>query len=332
MRGIRNPELVVVTGAGSGIGRATALEFARRGARVIASDLNADTAEQTAVLVKAEGGTAFAYQLDVTDPAAWQEFATTVRIEHDVPDVLVNNAGIAVVGSFLDQSPEAWTKQLDVNLNGVVNGCRAFARPMIERGRRAHIVNISSVAAFLPTAMGPSYCLSKAGVRMFSECLRLELAEYGIGVSAVCPGGAATGIIGALDLEADLDVEKFTTDRIHAIAGQWVERYGPSLGFSPHYIARGVVRAVRYNWGVLPVRPESWAGYALHRLSPGLVRLISGQVTSPERIRALAGAAGRMVPERVVESVQRATETAESDRPVDLVRSVIRELRTPASS
>ncbi|WP_343232262.1 SDR family NAD(P)-dependent oxidoreductase, partial [Mycolicibacterium sp. CBMA 361] len=115
-----DPQLVVVTGAGSGIGRATAIRFAKLGAHVVVSDIDLDSAESTAAMIKGAGRRASSVQLDVTDPVAWEAFARDVRAGYGVPDVVVNNAGIVVSGPFLKLSAADWDKQLSINLMGVV--------------------------------------------------------------------------------------------------------------------------------------------------------------------------------------------------------------------
>ena len=123
-----------------------------------------------------------------------EKLAEKVATEYGVVDVLVNNAGIGLSGSFLDTTPEDWRKVLDVNLWGVIHGCRLFGRQMAERGQGGHIVNTASAAAYLPSRALPAYSTSKAAVLMLSECLRAELAGQGIGVSAICPGIVNTNI------------------------------------------------------------------------------------------------------------------------------------------
>lgn len=280
-----DPKLVVVTGAGSGIGRATALRFARMGSQVIVTDIDKDAALSTVALIQAEGRRAVAAQLDVTDPHAWAGFARDVHADHGVPDVLVNNAGILVSGAFLDLEPEDWARQLDVNLLGVVHGCRSFGRLMIDEGKRGHIVNIASAAAFTPTPVMSAYSVSKAGVKMLSECLRLELAPKGVGVSAICPGVINTNIARhAVAVGVDprlVERGQQLTEQIQALA----ERL-PFSPMSPDLVARAVVRAIRYDLAVVPVRTEAWLGYFMLRLAPGVNRRMT-QPLSMDRIQAV---------------------------------------------
>ncbi|MFF2555429.1 SDR family NAD(P)-dependent oxidoreductase [Nocardia sp. NPDC058058] len=297
------PTLVVVTGAGSGIGRSTARLFAEGGAHVIATDIDPDSARETAELITDSGGRATDYRLDVTADADWVRLLTDVQAAQGIPDVLINNAGIGLAGGFLEQPEPAWDKQLAVNIDGVVTGCRHVA-PLMVAARRGHIVNISSGMAFAPVPLTAGYNTSKAAVLMFSQCLRGELAPHGVGVSAVCPGVAATHLIdGELTTDIGMDADTFT--RIQRLITAFVIEHGPRLGFGPEVIAAGVVRAVRGNRAVLPVRPESWLAYGLSRLAPGTVRWITGQIR-PDRLVAASRIAARLIPERTARALEHA--------------------------
>ncbi|MCA2209059.1 SDR family oxidoreductase [Nocardia rosealba] len=257
--------LVVVTGAGSGIGRETALAFARLGAELVLSDIDELGAKRTAELVAAEGGVAHAYPLDVSDEDAVREHAETVIAAHGVPDILVNNAGVGQAGGFLDTPTEEFDRVLRINLGGVVNGCRAFGSAMAERGLGGHIVNLSSMAAYSPQRDMSAYATSKSAVFMFSDCLRAELADRGISVSTVCPGIVHTNIVATTRISGvSADVEAATQRKFDKL----YER----RGYTPDKVADQIVRAVRERRDIVPVTPESWLQYRVNRIAPGAVR------------------------------------------------------------
>lgn len=262
-------QVVVVTGAASGIGRATALAFAEAGARVVAVDRDAPGAARTAELARAAGAAgAWPEVVDVSDAAAMEELAAGVRERYGVPDVVVNNAGIGLAGRFLDTSPEDWKQVLDVNVWGVIHGCRLFGRQMAERGEGGHIVNTASAAAFLPSRTLPAYSTSKAAVLMLSECLRAELAPLGIGVSAICPGPVNTPITGSA---RHLGVTSQEQERRRARTA----RFYRMRNYPPQKVARAVVTAVLRDTAVVPVMPEVRAVRLLTRLAPGVTRTLA---------------------------------------------------------
>lgn len=283
------PRVVVVTGAGSGIGRAIAIRFAKLGAHVAASDIDLNAAQATAAIIRGHGHLASAARLDVTDPDAWDALARNVLAEHGYTDVLVNNAGMLVAGPFLELRPPDWERQLAVNLMGVVYGCRAFGAQMVERGAGGHIVNIASAAAFTPTAVMSPYSVSKAGVKMLTECLRLELGPKGIGVSAICPGVINTNIMANA---TTCGVDEDLMERGRGFVRQ-LQEIGETLPFapmSPDLVARAAVRAVRFDLAVVPVRAEAWLGYFMQRVAPGINRVM----TRPFSIDALTSLGARL--------------------------------------
>ncbi|MFI6843995.1 SDR family oxidoreductase [Kitasatospora sp. NPDC050467] len=258
--------LVVVTGGGSGIGRATALAFAEDGARVVVCDLDLDAARRTAELASLIGPPAHAYRVDVSDGAAVDAFAQQVAEDHGVPDVVVNNAGIGHSGTFLQTTEEEWQRVLDVNLWGVIHGCRAFGTLMADRGAGGHIVNLASAAAYLPSKALTAYATSKAAVFMLSDCLRAELAGHGIGVSTICPGIVNTNITRTSTFSA-------TSAAQQAAKQARAARLYARRGFPPEKVAAAILHAVRTGKPVVPVTPEAKAARLLSRLSPGLLRL-----------------------------------------------------------
>ncbi|MGW5939716.1 SDR family oxidoreductase [Streptomyces celluloflavus] len=262
-------QLVLVTGAASGIGRATAFAFAEAGARIIAVDRDAEGAARTADMARLIGAPqAWGEAVDVADEAAMEKLADKVDAAYGTVDVLVNNAGIGLSGSFLQTSSEDWRKVLDVNLWGVIHGCRIFGRRMAERGQGGHIVNTASAAAFQPSKVLPAYSTSKAAVLMLSECLRAELAGQGIGVSAICPGLVNTNITATSRFTGvPADEEK----RRQAKAARM---YG-MRNYPPEKVADAVLRAVVRNQAVVPVTPEARGARLMSRFAPRALRALA---------------------------------------------------------
>lgn len=262
-------QLVLVTGAAGGIGRATALAFAEAGARVVAVDVDAEGAARTAESSRLVGAPeAWAEAVDVSDEHAMGKLAERVATEYGVVDVLVNNAGVGLAGSFLDTTPEDWRKVLDVNLWGVIHGCRLFGRQMADRGQGGHIVNIASAAAYLPSRSLPAYSTSKAAVLMLSECLRAELAGRDIGVSAICPGIINTGITSTARF-AGVDAEEEKRRQLRA-----AKLYG-LRNYPPEKVAEAVLRAVVRDQAVVPVTPEARGGRLMSRFAPRALRALA---------------------------------------------------------
>ncbi|MFE2531813.1 SDR family oxidoreductase [Streptomyces sp. NPDC059371] len=262
-------QLVLVTGAGSGIGRATAFAFAEAGARVVAVDRDAEAAARTAEMARLIGSpAAWPETADVSDEQAMEKLADKVATEYGVVDVLVNNAGIGLSGSFFDTTVEDWRKVLDVNLWGVIHGCRLFGKQMAERGQGGHIVNIASAAAYQPSKALPAYSTSKAAVLMLSECLRAELAGKDIGVSAVCPGFVNTNITATTRFAGvDAAEEKRRQKKSARLYGL--------RNYPPEKVADAILRAVVRDLAVVPVTPEARGAHLLHRFAPRTLRAIA---------------------------------------------------------
>jgi len=236
---------VLVTGAGSGIGAATALRCARAGASVVAVDIDERAAAETA---RGCGGEAVSYVCDVADPDAVGKLADQVEADQGPVDVLVNNAGVGVAGPFLETTLEDWEWLRGVNLDGVVNGCHVFGRRMLARGR-GHIVNVASGAGYTPSRTTATYCATKAAVIMLSQCLRADWWGRGVGVSAICPGVINTQIPAHTRLRGALAGKRERILRAF--------RYG----HSPEIVAKAIIDAVEHNREVVPVGIESALAY-----------------------------------------------------------------------
>jgi NAD(P)-dependent dehydrogenase (short-subunit alcohol dehydrogenase family) len=185
--------VAVITGAGSGIGRATALSLARRGCHLALADIDEESAMHTALQARQMGVRATHHRLDVADRGAVRDLPEVVRAPHGRVDILVNNAGVALGGTFEQVSEEDFDWLMEINFHGVVRMTRAFL-PLLKASDEARIVNLSSLYGLVSPPGQAAYSASKFAVRGFSNALRHELARTSVGISVVHPGGVATSI------------------------------------------------------------------------------------------------------------------------------------------
>ena len=188
-------KVAVVTGAGSGIGRAAAVKLAREGAKVVAADVNEEGGEETVALVRSTGGDATFRMTDVSEFTEVEGLVDSAVEEYGGIDVMFNNAGIGVFKPLLEHEPEDFDKVVRVNQYGVYYGILAAARKMSELGTAGVIINTASVFSFMGTPGVIGYHAAKGAVKMMTQAAALELAPYGIRVVAVAPGGVNTPII-----------------------------------------------------------------------------------------------------------------------------------------
>ena len=186
-------KVAIVTGGASGIGRALCEELARRGAIVVAADIDRAGAEQTAAMIVRAGGRAESVVLDVTRPEDVENVVRETVARHGRLDFMFNNAGLGMVGEVRDLRIEHWRKIMDVNFWGVLYGSAAAYAVMIRQGF-GHIVNIASLAGLVSYPTLAAYSTSKMAVVGFSNCLRVEAGNLGVRVSAVCPGFVQTAV------------------------------------------------------------------------------------------------------------------------------------------
>jgi NAD(P)-dependent dehydrogenase (short-subunit alcohol dehydrogenase family) len=262
---------VLVTGSASGIGRESALAFARRGADLVLCDLNAAGLEETAEAVRAlRQGAATTHVVDVSSAEQMARFAEAVHARVPAVDVLMNNAGVAIGGAFLDTSLADWQWILGINVLGVVHGCHYFVPAMVKRGAGGHVVNVASAAGYVSNGGLSAYSTTKFGVVGLSEALRQELAPHGIGVTCICPGIIDTPITTVARLVGAANSEDVRKRMVDSYRGR---------GYGPAKVALGVLHAVERNRAVAPITPEAWVMYYAKRFVPGLWERVNAAVS-----------------------------------------------------
>ncbi len=251
-------KVAVVTGAAQGIGAALALGLARRGCNLALADIDTAALAATAAQARATGVHVSEHRLDVSDPGAVAQFPVTVLDHHPRVNLLFNNAGVALMGTFEQVSLEEFEWLLGINLFGVVRMTKAFL-PVLRRQEHAHIVNISSLFGFISPAGQAAYCTSKFAVRGFSEVLRHELEETGVAVSCVHPGGIRTGIAAHARRSQAVDP---------ALAEAAVARFDTLARTTPEEAAARILRGVEAGQSRIVVGPDAKLFDWLQRLLP----------------------------------------------------------------
>lgn len=260
---------VVVTGAGSGIGRATALLFAREGARIAACDV--DQARLDSLASELGDRALVVRKVDVSDRGQMSSFADVVHAVAPAADVVVNNAGVGHAGAFLDISLDDWDWLLGINLRGVVHGCHFFVPRMVER-RAGQIINLSSILGIVPSINASAYVASKFAVLGLSQSLRAELEPHNVGVTAICPGLIATSIV------ADGRMTRSFSGQRAAV----VEAF--KKGASPELVAAAILDAAHTNPAVRTVGRDAWTIHQITKLSPQAAQRIANR--RQRRVRA----------------------------------------------
>lgn len=254
---------VVVTGAASGIGRSAAVAFAKRGANIIASDLNQAGLDSVRKEVQALGVFCLTHVVDVSNEAAMKEFADRVHDKCGAVDVLINNAGVAHIGQFLDCDLAHWQRVIGINVMGVVHGCHFFIPKMVEAGGPRQVLNVASMGGIYPSPDLGAYCSSKGAVWSLSEVLKMELADTRVGVTTVCPGLVSTSIAEHPENRA----AKVTDERLAKLQNVFRKE-----GCSPDVVGEAMVRAVQSGKDMLLVGPHARFIHHARRISLGMVR------------------------------------------------------------
>ena len=268
--GIFTDKVAIVTGAGSGIGKALGEELANRGAKVILSDINAQRIDDVVTGISQKGLSVKQVVLDVSDYEATKRMIDETVSEYGQLDYIFNNAGIAVGGEAHECTIDDWRNVLDVNLHGVVNGV-AVAYPIMVNQGFGHIINTGSIEGLIPFAGTISYVASKYAVVGLSESLRIEGADLGVKVSVVCPGYIETRIFTDSKM-INIDPEKMQ------------ERLKEMKGTSPEACANVILRGVEKNKAFIPVTRFAKVMWTLHRINPRIIHWLMGKGVKRSRL------------------------------------------------
>lgn len=266
-----NGRVAVVTGAGSGIGRATAIALARRGCDLALSDIDLGGLEETRRLVEAAGAKATIERVDVSDRSQVLDFAESVRAQHGRCHIVVNNAGVTSAGRFEGESLDDIEWLVGINVFGVVHGSHAFL-PLLREAGEGHIVNLASMVALAGLPQNAVYSLSKGAVRAFTEGLRAELVGSGIGVTAVFPGAIHTNIT---NVARGPEAER--------LAKLGRSRLAPYVMRPPEAVAKKIVAAIEKDKARTLVGPDARMLDLAARLVPGRTGLVGRAVDRATR-------------------------------------------------
>jgi NAD(P)-dependent dehydrogenase (short-subunit alcohol dehydrogenase family) len=274
---------VLVTGAGSGIGKATALAFARRGANLVVCDVDETGLAETAGEIRALGREVLAQRVDVANRDQMRDFAAAVHARIEAVDILMNNAGVGLTAGFLDTTLDDWDWITAINLRGVVHGCHFFVPAMVARGRGGHVINVASSASFVGTELLAAYSTTKFAVLGLTEAMRDELGRARIGVTAVCPGIINTAIP--------------RTSRMRGLyaapaAQQRMVEMFARRNYTPERVADNILKAVQRGRVVAPIAAEAWLMYYLKRFAPGVLAWLNRKTGERMRRDAQKAAAG----------------------------------------
>ncbi len=248
-----------LTGAASGIGRATALKLAGEGAELFLTDRNADGLAETVADARALGAQVSAHRaLDVSDYEQVAAFAADIHASHPAMDVVMNIAGVSAWGTVSTLEHRHWESMVSINLMGPIHVIESFVPPMVAAGRGGHLVNVSSAAGLVALPWHAAYSASKYGLRGVSEVLRFDLARHRIGVSLVVPGAVKTPLVQTVEIAG--------VDREHPQVRKWVDRFG-GHAVSPEHVADRILVGMGRNRYLIYTSPDIRALYAFKRFA-----------------------------------------------------------------
>jgi NAD(P)-dependent dehydrogenase (short-subunit alcohol dehydrogenase family) len=248
-----------LTGAASGIGRATALKLAADGAELFLTDRNAEGLAETVADARALGALVLAHRaLDISNYEEVAAFAADIHSAHPSMDVVMNIAGVSAWGTVSHLTHQHWESMVSINLMGPIHVIETFVPPMVLAGNGGHLVNVSSAAGLVALPWHAAYSASKYGLRGLSEVLRFDLARHGIGVSVVVPGAVKTPMVQSVEIAG--------IDRDHPQVRKWVDRFS-GHAVSPEVVADKILRGVSRNRYLIYTSGDIRALYAFKRFA-----------------------------------------------------------------
>jgi NAD(P)-dependent dehydrogenase (short-subunit alcohol dehydrogenase family) len=246
-----------ITGAASGIGRATALKLAADGAELYLTDRDAEGLEKTVTDARALGAQVPEHRaLDISDYDEVADFAADIHARHPAMDVVMNIAGVSAWGTVDQLTHQHWKSMIDINLMGPIHVIETFLPPMVAAGRGGHLVNVSSAAGLVALPWHAAYSASKYGLRGLSEVLRFDLARQRIGVSVVVPGAVKTPLVQSVQIAG--------VDRDDPRVQKWANRFS-GHAVSPEHVADRILDGVRKNRFLIYTSPDIRALYLFKR-------------------------------------------------------------------
>ena len=250
---------VFLTGAASGIGRATALKLAAEDAELYLTDRDAEGLKTTVADVRALGGTVAEHRaLDISNYDDVAQFAADIHTRHPSMDVVMNIAGVSAWGTVEQLTHKQWKSMVDINLMGPIHVIETFLPPMVAAGRGGHLVNVSSAAGLVALPWHSAYSASKFGLRGMSEVLRFDLARHRIGVSVVVPGAVATPLVNTVEI-AGVDRDN---PRVKRLVGAFTGH-----AVTPEKVADKIIAGVRRNRFLIYTSGDIRALYMFKRIA-----------------------------------------------------------------
>ncbi len=253
-------KVVFITGGASGIGQALCMELGRRGAIVIATDINEKGIEEVAESITENGGQAQAFYLDVTKYEEVENLIEKAISKYNRLDYIFNNAGMAVLGEVRDSQIDHWRKIVDINQMGIIYGTLIAYKVMINQGN-GHIINTSSYSGLFGYPLCAPYAVTKHAVVGLSTSLRYEAADLGVKVSVICPGPVKTNIANSATKLVDDTKENFFLNVF-------------TMGMDTKKAAKVILRGVSRNKAIIVFPLHARVTWWLYRINPGIVSLI----------------------------------------------------------